>query len=599
MAQIDRLLTRLTSKEGRLLRVDPNQQPILEEKDGSSTPLLPNAVPSMLIEHLASEIMSPNSVSELNSRGETHFEYKVGEGIFLIHIARSSFGTQIRAEAKTQDPASAGSSQSPSKEATRIELITQPLPVVLANSTVKNPKASEEESFGGTNASSQSDASRVGEASKVKQSQTSPKSVDQTKTPFSSPNDAPQKESYRVEEENMDQSPSMSFNETPLSASQSVSVSESQQCHPLAEQLFLALVKNNGTDLHLSSFERPLARIDGDLVYLENFTPLAPKQLLEMMASISTLPAWQHFQERNDAEFAYSFEAGKCRLRVSFFMDRVGPALVCRVIPNEIPDAEKLKLSDPIKRLADLSKGLVLVTGPKRSGKSTTLAAIIDLVNSRRSGNILTIEDPIEFIHSRKNCLVNQREVGTHTDNYKTGLKATLREDVDIVMIGEILDHETALIAIELANNGHLVFGTMNTNSAIGTIDYIVDHFPVDRQEQVRLMIADSLKAILNQNLLKKVGGGQVLAVESLFVTPTIANLIREGKNFQIPSAMQTGRAYGQRLINEAFVELVQTNMVLPMEAYAKSNDKETLMSALKRANINWDPRGDEKPMPL
>lgn len=349
----------------------------------------------------------------------------------------------------------------------------------------------------------------------------------------------------------------------------------------------------------MSSFEVPLARVNGDLVDLEEFTPLGPKQLLEMMASIATISAWQQFQERNDAGFAYPFEAGGCRLRVNYFMDRVGPGLVCRVIPNELPNPDMLGFSGPIRRLADLAKGLVLVTGPAASGKSTTLAALIDIANSKRSDHILTIEDPIEFVHTRKKCLVNQREVGIHTESFKSGLRAALREDPDVVMVGEIRDLDTISIALEMATTGHLVFGAFQTNSAVGTVDRIVDQFPGDRKQQIRVMLSDSLKACLSQILLKKIGGGRMAAIESLFITPAIANLIREGKNSQIHSAMQTGRAYGQRLMNESLIELIQAKTVDPMEAYMKCHDKESFMLAMKRANINWDPRGEEKPMPL
>jgi twitching motility protein PilT len=244
-----------------------------------------------------------------------------------------------------------------------------------------------------------------------------------------------------------------------------------------------------------------------------------------------------------------------------------------------------------VRRLATLSKGLVLVTGPTGSGKSTTLAAIVDLANQKRRDHILTIEDPIEFVHPRKGCLVNQREVGTHTDSFKSGLRAALREDPDVVLVGEMRDLETIAIALETAATGHLVFGTLHTSSAIGTIDRIVDQFPSDRQQQIRVMLADALKCVVSQVLLKRIGGGRVAALETLFVTPAIANLMREGKNFQIPSAMQTGRSYGQRLMNDALIELIQGRKVEPMEAYLKCPDKETFIAACKRAGIPFDLR--------
>ena len=368
---------------------------------------------------------------------------------------------------------------------------------------------------------------------------------------------------------------------------------------PLVEQLLRTLLALKGSDLHCSSFEAPIARIHGDMEELSDFGILGSGQITDMMRSLAPPVAWDRFQEKHDADFAYAFEAGNCRLRVNFFQDRVGPGFVCRVIPNQIPDPDQLGLSDPIRRLANLSKGLVLVTGPTGSGKSTTLAAILDLANQRRSDHILTIEDPIEFVHPRKKCLVNQREVGAHTESFKTGLRAALREDPDIVLVGEMRDLETISIALETAITGHLVFGTLHTSSAIGTIDRIVDQFPADRQSQIRVMLADSLKASISQTLLKQVGGGRIAAIESLFVTPAISNLIREGKNYQITSAMQTGRAYGQKLMNDALMDLIQCGKVEPMEAYMKCPDKESFMATLKRNNYPWDPRGEEKPMPL
>ena len=361
--------------------------------------------------------------------------------------------------------------------------------------------------------------------------------------------------------------------------------------HPLGEKLLATLLECQGSDLHCTSHEPPLARIHGDMKALEGFGPMEPATLLELMESLAPAAAWERFEAHHDADFAYAYEAGGCRLRVNFFHDRVGPGLVCRVIPNQLPDPDRLGLPEPVRRLATLSKGLVLVTGPTGSGKSTTLAAIVDIANQKRRDHILTIEDPIEFVHPRKGCLVNQREVGTHTDSFKTGLRAALREDPDVVLVGEMRDLETIAIALETAATGHLVFGTLHTSSAIGTIDRIVDQFPADRQQQIRVMLADSLKCVVSQVLLKKIGGGRVAALETLFISPAIANLIREGKNFQITSAMQTGRSYGQRLMNDALVDLIQGRKVEPMEAYLRCPDKESFIAACKRAGIPFDLR--------
>ena len=324
---------------------------------------------------------------------------------------------------------------------------------------------------------------------------------------------------------------------------------------------------------------------------LTEFGVMTPSSMEDLMRSICTGDTWRHFEEKHDADFAYPFEAGGCRLRVNFFMDRVGPGMVTRVIPNEIPDPDKLGIPEPVRRLAMLPKGLVLVTGPTGSGKSTTLAAIIDLANRQRKDHIITIEDPIEFVHPRKRCLVNQREVGTHTDSFKSGLRAALREDPDIVLVGEMRDLETIAIALETALTGHLVFGTLHTNNAIGTIDRIVDQFPADRQQQIRVMLADALKCVVSQILLKQIGGGRIAALETLFIGPAISNLIREGKTPQIVSQMQTGKAYGQRLMNDTLVELILAKKVDPLEGYLKCPDKDTFIQSCKRHNIPFDLR--------
>ena len=367
-----------------------------------------------------------------------------------------------------------------------------------------------------------------------------------------------------------------------------------RELHPLALVLFSALLERKGSDIHCTCNEAPIFRINGEMQDFRECGPLSESQLIELMHSLATPDAWGKFQSHSDADFAFGFDLGGCRLRVNLFQDRVGPGFVARVIPNEIPDPDRLGLPEPIRQLALLAKGLVLVTGPTGSGKSTTLAAIIDLANQQRMDHIITIEDPIEFVHPRKKCLINQREVHTHTESFKSGLRAALREDPDIVLVGEMRDLETIAIALETAVTGHLVFGTLHTSSAVGTIDRIVDQFPADRQQQIRVMMADALKAVISQILLKKVGGGRVAALESLFITPAISNLMREGKIFQIPSAMQVGRAYGQRLMNDVLMDLIQAKRVTAMDAYLKCPDKESFIQTMKRAGINFDPHAGQ-----
>ena len=236
--------------------------------------------------------------------------------------------------------------------------------------------------------------------------------------------------------------------------------------------------------------------------------------------------------------------------------------------------------------LCRLSKGLVVVTGPTGSGKSTTLAAMIDYINDTRREHLITIEDPIEFVHPNKKCLVNQRQVGRDTNSFKSALRAALREDPDILLIGEMRDLETIEIALETAETGHLVFGTMHTTTAPSTVNRVIDQFPVDRQAQIRIMLSLSLKGVISQTLLKKIGGGRVAALEILLVTPAISNLIREGKTFQIPSLMQTGRGLGMLMLNDSLLELVKKKVVTPEEAHLKAADKSGLANAMAKAGI-------------
>jgi twitching motility protein PilT len=239
-----------------------------------------------------------------------------------------------------------------------------------------------------------------------------------------------------------------------------------------------------------------------------------------------------------------------------------------------------------VLQLCHIPKGLVLVTGPTGSGKSTTLAAMIDHINRTRTDHIITIEDPIEFVHDNLKCLVNQREIHNHTDGFKPALRAALREDPDIVLVGEMRDLETIAIAIETAETGHLVFGTLHTTTACSTVDRIIDQFPADRQAQIRTMLSESLRGVVAQTLLKKQQGGRVAALEVLIVTPAISNLIREAKTFQIPSLMQTGKKQGMTLLNDALLELVTKKTVTPEEAYSKAVDKTGFASALAKAGV-------------
>jgi twitching motility protein PilT len=347
------------------------------------------------------------------------------------------------------------------------------------------------------------------------------------------------------------------------------------------DALLEVMLARRASDLHLSSDCAPSFRIDGDMTPDPGYGPLSHERLKALLWTIAPEKNREEWHARKDTDFAHEIPAA--RFRVNVFADRRGIGAVLRQIPNDILTAEQMGLSQHVLDLCFLPKGLVLVTGPTGSGKSTTLAALVDFVNRNRDDHIITIEDPIEFVHANKRCLVNQREVGVHTGSFKHALRAALREDPDVVLVGELRDLETIAIAIETAETGHLVFGTLHTNTAPSTVDRIIDQFPADRQAQIRMMLSESLKGVVSQTLCKKIGGGRVPAMEVLLCTTGVANLIREGKTFQIPSMMQTGRAAGMATLNDALLELVKRKLVEPREAYTKAVAKAELKGLLEK----------------
>jgi twitching motility protein PilT len=356
---------------------------------------------------------------------------------------------------------------------------------------------------------------------------------------------------------------------------------------PPIDRLFRLMVEAKASDLHLSSGMPPLVRKDGKIQPLEpDAKAISPKEMIELLDPITPQQNLDEFARRNDTDFAYEIK-GLGRFRANVFLDRKGRGGVFRVIPAKILTAEELGLSPAILKLCKLNKGLVLVTGPTGSGKSTTLCAMIDYINRTRNDHIITIEDPIEFVHENKGCLINQREVGTHTEGFKTALRAAMREDPDIMLVGELRDLETVAIAIETAETGHLVFGTLHTTTAASTVDRVIDQFPTEQQSQIRIMLSESLKGVIAQNLCRKIGGGRAAALEILLINSAISNLIREAKTFQIPSMMQVGRASGMVSLNDALMDLVTKKVVEPEEAYLKSVDKAAFEGLLKRANLD------------
>ena len=352
------------------------------------------------------------------------------------------------------------------------------------------------------------------------------------------------------------------------------------------DRLLRLMAEQEGSDLHLRVGEPPIMRVHGELKRMESREALTVPQVEAMLLSIMPARNSQEFAEMNDTDFAYEIE-GLARFRGNCFRDHWGAGGVFRVIPTKVATVEALNISHEVQNLCYLTKGLVLVTGPTGSGKSTTLGALVDLINRSRNDHVITIEDPIEFVHINKKCVITQRQVGVHTDSFKSALRAALREDPDIVLVGEMRDLETISIALETAETGHLVFGTLHTTTAVGTIDRVIDQFPSERQAQVRVMMADCLKGVISQTLVKKIGGGRVAAREILLSNAAVANLIREGKAFQIPSVMQTSRKLGMIQLGDVLIDLVDQGIVEPSEAYIKATDKSAFLAMLRGRGID------------
>jgi twitching motility protein PilT len=338
------------------------------------------------------------------------------------------------------------------------------------------------------------------------------------------------------------------------------------------DALFKMMHDQGASDLHLSTGSPPIFRLHGEMTRL-NGKSLTHEELKAILFEIMSEKQRLDFETRHDLDFAYEIQA-LARFRCNIFMQHKGIAAVFRIIPANILTADDLGLPEGVRKLTLLKKGLVLVTGPTGSGKSTTLAAMIDLVNSTRKEHILTLEDPLEFIHENKQSLLNQRQIGEHSESFAAALRAALREDPDVILLGEMRDLETISLAMTAAETGHLVFGTLHTSSAAKTIDRIVDAFPSDGQEQVRTMLSESLKGVVCQQLLKCAEGGRVAAMEIMVGTPAIANLIREGKTFQIPSIIQTAKKDGMQLMDQNILDLMKMKRVTPEEAYRCAQEK-------------------------
>jgi twitching motility protein PilT len=338
------------------------------------------------------------------------------------------------------------------------------------------------------------------------------------------------------------------------------------------DDIFKIIKEQGASDLHMSSGRPPMVRLGHELVAVD-YDELTPDLNRKLLYELMTPDQVTHFEKNREIDFGYEIP-GVTRLRCNIFDQKNGIAAVFRLIPTTILTAAQLNLPEAILRFCEVPRGLVVVTGSTGSGKSTTLAAMINHINEQHARHILTVEDPIEFVHPTRRSLINQREVGSHTRSFSSALKSALREDPDIILVGEMRDLETIQLAITAAETGHLVFGTLHTNSAAGTVDRIIDVFPTDQQQQIRVMLSESLKGVVAQRLLPKKGGkGRCAAFEILVGTPAVANLIREGKTFQLESMLQTGRRDGMISLDQSLMDLIQAGVLDAAEATRHSKN--------------------------
>jgi len=350
----------------------------------------------------------------------------------------------------------------------------------------------------------------------------------------------------------------------------------------LIDKLLQTVVNRRASDLHITVGQPPVVRLDGRLVRLETKI-LEPEDTVALMKSISPERCQQELQEVGGADFGFAF-GDQARFRVSIFKQRGNVAMVLRQIPNKLLDFKALGTPPVLAKLIMRPRGLILVTGPTGSGKSTTLAACIDYLNENVDHHIITIEDPIEFYHSHKKSTVNQREIGVDVPSFAEAIRRALRQDPDVILVGEMRDLETIEAAITAAETGHIVFATLHTTGAQGTVNRIIDVFPTNQQEQIRVQLSTAVIGVISQALLPKAGGGRVAAYEMLVVTPAIANLIRENKTYRITSSIQTGHKLGMQLLDDHMFRLWKDGLVEKHEILMKANNAEELAGKIARA---------------
>jgi twitching motility protein PilT len=544
------------------LRLTPGQPPKVS-LDGQTRDVASQPMNERLILAAASDLLSQAELADLPSQRPRTVRYEHGETLYVIEIARtaSGIGMVIR----------------PAKAAPQRIQLPRDMPKDLG------PRSRRSRQMRAPSAPAiQLAAMPRGQAAAAAASAVAP--APSAPTPAASPNAGadPNKPTITFKAE-----------KTPVPAARAeapkVDAPHAQDAArgggAKIDTLLREMMAAKASDLHLSSGNHPVMRVHGEIHFSKDREVLTSAAVEAFVQEIMNDKAKKDFAELHDADFAYEIP-GLGRFRINVFEDRNGVGAVMRQIPIEIITTEKLGLPKACIDLCWLSKGLVVVTGPTGSGKSTTLAAMIDYINKNRSDHIITIEDPVEFVHKNIKCLVNQREVGQHTKSFKNALRAALREDPDIVLVGEMRDLETIAIAIETAETGHLVFGTLHTTTAVSTVDRIIDQFPTDRQAQIRVMLSESLKGVVAQVLCKKIGGGRVAAHEIVLGSPAVTSLIRDGKTFQLASVMQTSKNVGMVTMNDSLLALVQSKQVEPKEAWMKATDKTGLLNMFKQAGL-------------
>lgn len=555
MDQIEQLLSKFKDFNATELHLEASQKPYF------ATPVGVKEISSAVIQHkdivqIISPILTPAAKSELIEKPGTEFQHRSPSGLFQISIKKSSLGFNVIIRLSGASAATSPVAPIPTQSVQ---------PTRPGNSVMTSPAAQATQPMPAQMPSTQPIASPPAQN-------------------FRQPIASPPAQPFQTQPTQPAYNPQNTQPPTQGAYNPAVQVRPKANLAAEIDKYFEEMARMKASDLHISTSMPPMVRHDGEMKALEGHPALRAQDTERMLLEIMPKRNQEEFSRRHDTDFAYEItDIG--RFRANIFMDRKGMGAVFRIIPTKILTAEDLKLSKPILDLCFLSKGLVVVTGPTGSGKSTTLAAMIDFVNRYRRDHLITIEDPVEFVHETKGCLINQREVHTHTDSFKDALRAALREDPDIILVGEMRDLETIAIAIETAETGHLVFGTLHTTTAASTVDRIIDQFPTDRQAQIRAMLSESLKGVVAQTLLKKKGGGRIAALEVLLVTPAVSNLIREGKTFQIPSVMQTSKNIGMVTLNEALFEFVKNDVVSPEDAYVKAIDKIGFKELCKRNN--------------